>query len=97
MCRGKLSFVGAFVPWMGPIAPSTDVRVLAIVPPAHVHLVVPANWSLVSLCSIVIPPFLLRMTHPVLVAIVGPFLAPFLALPGIVLGCLGALFGAAGC
>ena len=75
--------VGAFVTRMGPFAPSADVLVFAIVSPAHVHLAVPAHRSLVPFCPVIVPPFLVRMTPLVLVAIVAivtPFLSPFFAL-----------------
>jgi len=74
-------FVGAFVPWMGPFAPCTEVRVFAFIPPAHIHLVVPTNWFLPFFPVAVAPPPLLRVPSlvdivvcPAIVGIVPPFL-----------------------
>ena len=87
--------VGAFVSRMGPFAPCTDVWVFAIKTPAHVHLVVPAHWSLVPFCPVIVSPYLLRMTPPVAMA---GIVTPFCFLPCVeFLGGCGTLIGAAGC
>ena len=74
-------FIGTFVPWMGPFAPCTDVRVFAVIPPAHVHLVVPTNWFR-PFCPVVVGPPLLGIPSfvdivcPIIVGIVG-IVSPF--------------------
>ena len=60
-------FVGTLVPWMGAVAPGTDVWIFTFEPLAHIHLVVPTHvriWPPICPTLLDFAPF----------AVVGPIL-----------------------